>query len=160
VSQGLRADADRKIGKEKGGVVKALLASFATGLVVFLGTTAFAGAGQQAVTPKQFAALTKRVTALEKANKVVLAYVGQCFNKWAPVTDYGPGGEEGYLYGLPDKTIITTSALDITNTGETPNFYVPAPTGDCSLNLTRFRALAGPTHQTRKLNLSPVGRSH
>jgi hypothetical protein len=140
--------------------VKVLLASFATGLIVFLGTSAFAGAGQQAVTPKQFAALTKRVTALEKSNKVVLAYVGACFNKWAPVTDYGPGNGEGYLYGLPDKTVVTTSALDITNSGETPNFYVPAPTADCSLNLARFRALAVPKQQSKAPNLSPVSRSH
>jgi hypothetical protein len=138
--------------------VKTLFACLATGLIVFLGTTAFAGAGQQAVTPKQFAALSKRVVALEKSNKVVLGYVGVCFNKWAPVSLYGPGDTEGYLYGLPDKSIITTSALDITNTGETPNFYVPAPTADCSLNLARFRALAGHAHNST-LDLSPVSRS-
>ena len=139
--------------------MKTLLASLATGLIVFLGTTAFAGAGQQAVTPKQFAALSKRVVALEKSNKVVLGYVGACFNRRAPVSDYGPSDTEGYLYGLPDKTIITTSALDITNSGDTPNFYVPAPTADCSLNLTRFRALAGHVRHISAVNLSPVSRS-
>jgi hypothetical protein len=124
-----------------------------------MAATAFADAGQQAITPKQFAALSKRVAAVEKSNKAVQGYVANCFNKWVAVSVYGPGGPEGYLYGLADKTVITTSALDITNTGDTPSFFVPAPAADCSLNLTRFRSLAGGARHNSTIDLSRISRT-
>jgi hypothetical protein len=126
--------------------VKTFVACLATALAVFIGTSAFANAGGQAVTPKQFAALSKRVATLEKTDKVVLAYVGTCFNHWTPINRYGPGGDEGYVYVFPDKTVQAESALDITNTGDTANFYVPSPATDCSLNVAKFRSLAAAAH--------------
>ena len=126
--------------------MKPFVACLATALAVFIGTSAFANAGGQAVTPKQFAALSKRVTALEKTNKTILAYVGTCFNHWASVSRYGPGGNEGYVYVLPDNSVHPTSALDITESGDTADFFVPSPTADCSLNIARFRSLASAAH--------------
>jgi hypothetical protein len=126
--------------------VKTFVACLATALAVFVGTSAFANAGGQAVTPKQFAALSKRVTTLEKTDRTFLAYVGACFNHWAPVSRYGPGGNEGYVYVFPDNSLQPVSALDINHSGDTADFYVPSPTADCSLNLAKFRALAAATH--------------
>ncbi len=126
--------------------MKTFVACLATALAVFIGTSAFANAGGQAVTPKQFAALSKRVTTLEKTNKTILAYVGVCFNHWAPVSRYGPGGNEGYVYVLPDSSVQPVSALDINHSGDTADFFVPSPTTDCSLNVAQFRSLAAAAH--------------
>ena len=126
--------------------MKTFVACLATALAVFIGTSAFANAGGQAVTPKQFAALSKRVTALEKTNKIIIGYVGQCFNHWAPVSRYGPGGNEGYVYMFPDTTTQPESALDINHSGDTADFFVPSPTTDCSLNVSQFRSLAAAAH--------------
>ena len=126
--------------------MKTFVACLATALAVFIGTSAFANAGGQAVSPKQFAALSKRVATLEKTDKVFLAYVGTCFNHWAPVSRYGPGGNEGYVYLFPDNSTQATAALDINHSGDTADFFVPSPTTDCSLNVAQFRSLAAAAH--------------
>jgi hypothetical protein len=138
--------------------LKTFLTCLTTAAVVLLGVTAFANAGQQSVTPAQFIALSKRVAKLEKANKAELTYIAACFNKWQPVSDYGPGDKEGYLYSFPDGTVVPTSALDLTNTGDTPNFFVPSPASDCSLNVARFRALAGHGRTSPAVSISPISR--
>jgi hypothetical protein len=127
---------------KKGASVKTFAACVATALAVLVGTSAFANAGGQAVTPKQFAALAKRVTAVEKTEKTVVGYVGQCFSRWAPVSRYGPGGNEGFVYVFPDGSLQAVAALDINHTGDTADFYVPAPTADCSLTSTQLRSLS------------------
>jgi hypothetical protein len=139
--------------------LKILVACLVTAIAVLLGAGTFASAGQQAVTPGQFAALKKRVASLEKSNKVVLAYVGACFNKWAPITDYGAVDGEGYVYTFADGTSRLESAVDVTNTGDQPNFFVPAAPSDCSLNLPRFRSLANSANGARSANLTRVGHS-
>ena len=135
--------------------MKPFVACLATALAVFIGTSAFANAGGQAVTPKQFAALSKRVTALEKTNKIIIGYVGACFNHWAPVSRYGPGGNEGYVYLFPDTTTQPESALDINHSGDTADFFVPSPTTDCSLNVSQFRSLAAAAHGAPAAKLAP-----
>ena len=135
--------------------MKPFVACLATALAVFIGTSAFANAGGQAVTPKQFAALSKRVTALEKTNKIIIGYVGACFNHWAPVSRYGPGGNEGYVCVFPDTTTQPESALDINHSGDTADFFVPSPTTDCSLNVSQFRSLAAAAHGAPAAKLAP-----
>ncbi len=83
-----------------------VVAAVALAVVVLYATTA--PAGQQAVTPKQFAALQKRVTKLEKDNKDikdVLSFIVFCaLNKGAvPVTK--------------------APAFHATGTGEATDFY-------------------------------------
>jgi hypothetical protein len=70
---------------------------------------ATAPAGQQAVTPKQFAALQKRVTNLEKTNKQVIQALGIIV-----------------ACGFDKGAIPTTKApqYHVTATGETTDFYV------------------------------------
>jgi len=71
-----------------------------------------APAGEQAVTPKQFAALSKKVTALQKE----LRAVENCALVQAiPIAQFGKSdGSEGYLYGEADGTTIdATTALDV-----------------------------------------------
>lgn len=92
------------------------LAATAFAAVAFYAVTA--PAGQQAVTPKQFAALTKRVTTLEKnyrtlgevTNVLVACVVGS--GQAVPVSAFG-GGTEGYLYRLANGQQVLTTALDV-----------------------------------------------
>ncbi len=68
-----------------------------------------APAGQQAVTPKQFAALTKRVAKLEKTNKALVDFAGVV------------------LTCVLDKGAIATTKTPqyhVTGTGEATDFYV------------------------------------
>jgi hypothetical protein len=68
-----------------------------------------APAGQQAVTPKQFAALAKRVTKLEKTDKALVNFAGVV------------------LTCVLDKGAIATTKTPqyhTTGTGETADFYV------------------------------------
>jgi hypothetical protein len=106
-------------------------------LVAALVVAAFAEAGQQAVTPGQFAALTKRVKKLEKDDNAVLSYVGSCFSAWAPVSRYGGLPTEGYVYGYSDGHAGFESALDATAQGDKPSFFVPAAAQDCTLSAYR-----------------------
>jgi hypothetical protein len=109
-------------------------------LVAALVVAAFAEAGQQAVTPGQFAALSKRVKKLEKDDNALLAYVGTCFSAWSPMSRYGGLPTEGYVYAYSDGKAGFESAMDVTAEGDKPNFYVPASTQDCTL--TAYRKLA------------------
>jgi hypothetical protein len=85
-------------------LVLAMVALAATALYV-----ATAPAGQQAVTPKQFAALSKRVKALEKDNKDIKDAIGVivlcAFDKGAIAT-------------------TKTPQYHVTGTGEATDFYV------------------------------------
>ena len=86
---------------------------------------ATAPAGQQAVTPKQFAALSKRVTKLEKDNKLLLAFAGivaTCLDKGAVATTKAP-------------------AYHVPATGETTDFYVFGTTNLDCVNVLNAPAL-------------------
>ena len=109
----------------------------ASAVVVALGVAAFAEAGQQAVTPGQFAALSKRVAKLEKDDKALVGYVGSCFSDWAPFSRYGGLPTEGYAYVYSNNTAGLESALDITSEGDKAHFYTPASDADCTLSAYR-----------------------
>jgi hypothetical protein len=84
-----------------------LAAVIAIAAVALYATTA--PAGQQAVTPKKFAALTKRVAKLEKTNKALVEVAAAT------------------LTCVLDKGAIATTKTPqyhITATGETADFYV------------------------------------
>jgi hypothetical protein len=89
--------------------MRRVLVVAAVGLAAVVLYTTTAPAGQQAVTPKQFAALAKRVTKLEKDNKDLinaLGFVLACgFNKGAIATTKAP-------------------QYHVTGPGETTDFYV------------------------------------
>jgi hypothetical protein len=121
-------------------------------LVAALVVAAFAEAGQQAVTPAQFAALSKRVKKLEKDDNALLAYVGACFVTWAPVSRYGGLPTEGYSYTHPDAKVSLESALDITVQGEKPSFYAPAAAEDCTLSA--YRKLAARDSRLPQLRIA------
>jgi hypothetical protein len=84
-----------------------LVAVIAAAAVALYATTA--PAGQQAVTPKQFAALTKRVKKLETDDKalknIAVAVLACVFNKGAVAT-------------------TKTPQYHVTGTGEAADFYV------------------------------------
>ena|SRR5437763_5129278 len=91
-----------------------IVAAIAIAAVSLYVTTA--PAGQQTVTPKQFAALSKRVTKLEKDNKLLIGFAGlvaTCLDQSAVATTKAPA------YHAPA-------------TGEAIDFYVLGTTNqDC-----------------------------
>jgi hypothetical protein len=107
-----------------------VLVAVAFGAVALYAVTT-APAGQQAVTPAQFAALTKRVSTLEKNLKKTtstLNAVAGCVVVTAiPVTRY-----DGYVAQDSAGQALTTPALDITATGETAQFWVLTTSPSCA----------------------------
>jgi hypothetical protein len=82
----------------------------------------------------QFNALKAQVAALKKKNDTLtLATVAlinfdkQCLDRWKGVKDYG-----GYSSVFTDGTTGTSSALDLAATGDTPDFYMPFASSDCT----------------------------
>jgi hypothetical protein len=83
------------------------------------------------VTPGQFAALSKRVTKLERSNRDLVGYVGGCLLDWQAITEYGDGENYGYVYdddNNPSNGQMLVSALDFTDTGDQASGYVPLTT--------------------------------
>jgi outer membrane murein-binding lipoprotein Lpp len=111
-----------------------------------------ASQGQVNHLSKQVAALSTRVSQLEKKSTAILEWIGACFNTWTPLTVYGDS-TQGYVYLGQDGQTFTTEALDLTNSGDTPNFYVPAATSDCSLSLRRDLAAFLPLASHHRLSL-------
>jgi hypothetical protein len=78
-----------------------------------------APAGEQAVTPKQFAALQKRVTKLEKTNKDivdVLGVIATCvFDKGAIGTTKAPQYHIPAVGEVADFYVLTTNNQDCVN---------------------------------------------
>jgi hypothetical protein len=99
---------------------------------------------------RQVAGLTKRVGQLEKSNTALVGWIGACFNTWTPLTAYGDS-TQGYEYLGQDGQVFTTEALDLTNTGDTPSFFVPSAPSDCSLGLRRILAAVAPTRSNHRL---------
>jgi hypothetical protein len=128
-------------------------------VIVALVVAAFAEAGQQTVTPRQFTALSKRVTKLEKDDNALAGYIGTCLANWAPVSEYGGLNNEGYAYQYADGKVGLETALDLSGAGETPSFYVPAPKQNCSLQAYRkLAARVGNLPQPRILRATHHSR--
>ena len=112
--------------------MKRLLVLVATaGLAVAL-YAATAGGGQQAVTPGQFAALSKKVTKLQKDVKALNSVIGDClFVQAVPVASFGTD-TEGYVYHRSDGTDVITTALDIVTANETPQAWLVGTNMQCA----------------------------
>jgi len=92
--------------------MKHLAVLIAAGLVAVAVYAVAAPAGEQKVTPKQFAALSKRVTNLQKE----LRGFESCLTQAIPVSSFGdPNGTFGYVYDDSTGHEFLTTALDVTD---------------------------------------------
>ena len=90
--------------------MKQLIVLIAAGLVALAIYAVAAPAGEQKVTPRQFAALSKRVTNLQKE----LRGFESCLTQAVPVAAFGdPNGTFGYAYQDSTGATFFTTALDI-----------------------------------------------
>ena len=93
------------------------LAAIAT-LAVTLYATA-APAGQQAVTPAQFNALKRQVNKIRSDLNTVTTVLASCvMGSAVPISRY-----TGYVAADQNGNAIITTALDLTEQGDTPNGY-------------------------------------
>ncbi|SRR5712691_5130092 len=123
-------------------LVLAVTALVAVGLYA-----ASAGGTQQAVTPGQFAALSKKVAALQKQVTSLKA-------DFACLTALGVAGFSdqqnfGYVYKKSDGSFIITSALDVTAQGQTPEHQLAQIDPSCVSALRFARASAPAAHRSR-----------
>jgi hypothetical protein len=97
---------------ERGVSMKHLVVLIAAGLVALAIYAVAAPAGEQKVTPKQLAALSKRVTNLQKE----LRGFESCLTQAVPVNLFGDAqnGAFGYIYRDSTGEFLTT-ALDVTD---------------------------------------------
>ena len=100
--------------------MKRFLAVVVVALAAVAVYAAVAPAGPTVVTPKQFAALSKKVTTLQKKvtslNSELVAFEN-CFTGAVPVGEFGDerNQTEGYFYHGSDGTDFLTTALDVTD---------------------------------------------
>jgi hypothetical protein len=94
---------------------------------------AVAPAGQQSVTPRQFAALSKKVTKLQKDFNSLKSIVATCtLNQAVPVAQFGnPAGNEGYAYQNPDNSLELQTALDVSVSTAAQGWFLSTTT-DCA----------------------------
>jgi len=90
--------------------------------------------------------LKARVTKLEKATGALVSYTVNCLFKYVGVARYGTPPNGGYVYDTDNNAANgqgLTTALDVTDTGETPSFYVPATTNTGCLSSGALRRELG-----------------
>jgi hypothetical protein len=118
--------------------MKRLLALVGTALVAVALYAATAQSGQEAVTPKQFAALSKKVTSLKKDVDAIGTVLVSCVMGTAvPISRY-----TGYVAADSSGNTGITTALDLTGQGETPNGYALLVSGDeACINLINTSSL-------------------
>jgi hypothetical protein len=122
--------------------MKRLLALVATALLAFALYATTAQSGQQAVTPKQFAALSKKVTNLKKDVDAIGTILVSCVMGTAiPISRY-----TGYVAVDSAGATVATTALDVTDQGGTPNGYALLVNADPEcvnlINTTSLRKLS------------------
>jgi hypothetical protein len=109
--------------------VKRFLAVAAVALAAVAVYATVAPAGPTVVTPRQFSALSKKVTALQKK----LTSVGNeltAFESCVPtgavgIAQFGnPNANEGYVYQNPDTTLELQTALDIADQATAPAYML------------------------------------
>ena len=99
----------------------------------------------QAVTPKQFAALSKKVTTLTKklnnVTKELLAAEQCAFVAAVPIAQFGNPPTEGYEYENPDHSVELQTALDVSTTAAAQGYALVTNT-DCAtiINSSKKRA--------------------
>jgi hypothetical protein len=110
--------------------MKRFLAVAAVALAAVAVYAAVAPAGPTVVTPKQFAALSKKVTKLQKDFNTLQSLVSTCaFNQAVPVAQFGnPTGNEGYVYQNPDTTLELQTALDVSATSSAQGWFLSTTT--------------------------------
>jgi hypothetical protein len=126
--------------------MKRVLVVAAAGLAAVALYSNTAPAGQEGVTPGQFAALSKKVTKLQKDVDTLGSVVVNCvMYKAYPIKQYGGLGNEGYVYQLPDASFVHESALDLTPPTDTANaawFLSVDPACATIINGPKIRTLA------------------
>lgn len=103
--------------------MKRLLALVLAALVAVSLYAVAAPAGQQAVTPKQFSALTKRVKKLEADDKLLTAFAGllaTCLDKGAVATTRAPQFHSPATGEATDFYVFTTTNADCVNIINSP----------------------------------------
>jgi hypothetical protein len=106
-------------------MTRALIVAATAIAAVSLYVVTTAPAGQQAVTPKQFAALSKRVTKLEKDNKLLLAVAGVvvlCLDKSAVATTRAPAYHQPATGEPTDFYVLGTTNQDCVSILNAPSF--------------------------------------
>lgn len=102
--------------------MKAVLASLATALVI--AGTAWASN----VTPQQVSRLNAKVSALAQSNAQLVAYVDRCLHSFVGAAEFS-----GYTETLSDGSTDTkANALDLTGSGETPDYFFAYSKVDCT----------------------------
>jgi hypothetical protein len=98
----------------------------AIALAAFVAVSAYAvaaPAGQQAVTPKQFTALSKRVKKLENDDKILVAFAGllaTCLDQGAVATTKAPQFHAPATGEPTDFYVFTTTNADCVNIINSP----------------------------------------
>jgi hypothetical protein len=110
--------------------MKRFLAVAAVALAAVAVYAAVAPAGPTVVTPRQFAALSAKVTKLQKDFKTLQKTVLTCaFNQAVPVAQFGnPTGGEGYIYHNPDSSEELQTALDVSTTAGAQGWFLSTTT--------------------------------
>lgn len=97
---------------------------------------ATAPAGQQAVTPGQFAALSKKVAKLRKDVDTLGTVLVNCVMYHAySVKEYGGLSNEGYAYQFPDGHIGLETALDLAPPTDTNTAWYLAVEPQCAAQI-------------------------
>jgi hypothetical protein len=106
--------------------MKRLFALVATALVAVALYAATAQSGQEAVTPAQFRALSAKVTKIRSDLNATIGVLATCVMGTAiPITRYND-----YLAVDANNQPFQTTALDITDQGDTPNGFALLVNGD------------------------------
>jgi hypothetical protein len=123
--------------------MKRVIAVAAIGLVAVALYAVTATGSPQAVTPRQFAALSKKVTKLQKDFNTLKSLVLTCaFNQAVPVAQFGnPDGNEGYVYSNPDNSLELQTSLDFSTTAAAQVWFLNT-TASCAsaINSGKTRA--------------------
>jgi hypothetical protein len=140
--------------------MKRLLVLAVTALVAVGLYATTAGGTQQAVTPAQFNALKKQVAKIRKdLNATTTVLAGCVMGGAVPVTRYN-----GYQAVDSNGAPLQTTALDITNEGDTPAGYAllvnPDPACVNLINGTSLKKLAAFKPLLRGAHLSSAAVRH
>ncbi len=118
--------------------MKRLFALVATALVAVALYAATAQSGQEAVTPAQFRALSAKVTKIRADLNATISVMANCVMGTAiPVTQYA-----GYVALDQSNQPFPTTALDLTESGDTPAGFALLVSGDqACINLINASSL-------------------
>jgi hypothetical protein len=116
--------------------MKRLVAVLAVALVALSTYAVTAPAGPQAVSPRQFNALVRRVAKDEKTISNLTRQL-TCIRTFAALTIYGiPSQGVGYVYQPSPGSLVVTTAVDQTEAGGSPSFRVPIINPSCATSRT------------------------